>query len=100
MSNWNPVTHPFRAMWIVNTDAPGLHGWSAYVVGCYATENEARTALFADRPRRIRYGQVDRALNPATWQKNGGWARVGARVYPPVLDNGHVIAYKRALRKA
>jgi hypothetical protein len=53
MSNWNPVTHPFRAMWIVNTDAPGLHGWSAYVVGCYATENEARTALFADRPRRM-----------------------------------------------
>lgn len=99
-SKWNPTAAPFRATWIVNTNSPGLHGWAAHVVGCYATEAEALEALFANRPKYVRYGVIDFAKNAATWCKNGSWKQVGSKFYPPTLHNGHVIAYKRALRAA
>lgn len=97
---WIPTQAPYRATWIQNTNAPGLHGWTARVVGCYATEAEAVEALFANRPKNVRYGVIDFAKNAATWQDNGSWKQVGSKFSPPVLHNAHVIAYKRAAKVA
>lgn len=67
MSNWNPQTHPYRALIILNTNAPGCYGWRAEVRGTFATAEEAQAAL-TDLPRNTRYAAIDRATKNA-WKR-------------------------------
>jgi len=97
MSNWNPVTHPYRAMWYIHSSTPGCYGWSTAIAGMFATLEEAQAAMCDSQiPRRaIKYGVIDFAKNAGTWARNGGWKKVGGRIYPQELHNAHVITFKR-----
>lgn len=74
---WNPVAEPYRLVLVCHA-GPKLHGWSARV-RTFASEEEAVAELAKPFGRGVLSGQVERAINPETWTKNGRWVVVTKR---------------------
>lgn len=76
---WNPVTHPFRVTWTRHSSQPGLYGWATDRVTTYTLLAEALDAASALFRKGVFQVNVDEALNPATWTRNGKWKAIASR---------------------